>query len=132
MPAVIKLSKLFYERFGEQLANELVEVFNQVGATYRADLRDFNEMNFARFDATLRQGLAEFNLKFEQRLTALSARLDAVEARLDGKIDALDARLSARIDTLPTRAELEKGLREQTRLLFLAWATLMAAILFRG
>jgi hypothetical protein len=33
-----RLSKLFYERLGEQLANELVDWFNQVDATYRADL----------------------------------------------------------------------------------------------
>ena len=33
--------------------------FNAVDATYRADLREFNEVNFARFDAKLEQRLAE-------------------------------------------------------------------------
>jgi len=36
-----------------------VNWFNAVDATYRADLREFNEVNFARFDAKLEQRLAE-------------------------------------------------------------------------
>ena len=53
MPVTAKLSKLFYDRLGEQVANELVDWFNQVDATYRSDLRELNELNFARFDAKL-------------------------------------------------------------------------------
>jgi len=43
----------FYETFGDELANEFVEWFNTVDATYRADLRDLNELNSARLDAKL-------------------------------------------------------------------------------
>ncbi len=32
---------------------------NAVDATYRADLRELNELNFARFDAKLEQRLAQ-------------------------------------------------------------------------
>ena len=35
--------------------NELVEWFNAVDATYRADLRELNELNSQRFDAKLEQ-----------------------------------------------------------------------------
>ena len=45
-------------RFG-RIANELVEWFNAVDATYRAELREQNEMNFSRFDARLEQRMAE-------------------------------------------------------------------------
>ena len=65
MPVTAKLSKLFYERLGEQVANELVEWFNQVDATYRADLRELNELDFSRFDAKLEQRLAELSGKLE-------------------------------------------------------------------
>jgi hypothetical protein len=34
--------------------------FNAVDLTYRTDLRELNELNFARFDAKLEQRLAEF------------------------------------------------------------------------
>ena len=52
MPVTAKLSKRFYEVLGEDVANELVDWFNAVDLTYRADLRELNELeDFARFDA---------------------------------------------------------------------------------
>ena len=59
MPVTARLSKRFYDVFGEQIATELVDWFNAVDATYRADLRELNELNFARFDAKLEQRLAQ-------------------------------------------------------------------------
>ena len=59
MPVTAKLSKRFYDVLGEDVAGELVTWFNDVDATYRADLRGLNELNFARFDAKLEQRLAE-------------------------------------------------------------------------
>ena len=59
MPVTAKLSRKFYETFGDELANELVEWLNQVDAAYRSDLRDVNELNFARFDAKLDARLAD-------------------------------------------------------------------------
>jgi hypothetical protein len=59
-----------------------------VDATYRGELRDLNESNFARFDA-----------KLEQRLTTLRADLDTKWTErwtaLDGKIGELRADLRA-------------------------------------
>jgi len=52
-----------------------VEWFNAVDATYRADLRELNELNFARFDA-----------KVEQRLGALEVRLDAKIEQRTGEL----------------------------------------------
>lgn len=81
MPVTARLSRKFYERFGDDVTNELVEWFNAVDATYRAELREINELNFARFDAKLeqrigelraemRQGFAEFETKLTNRLFA--------------------------------------------------------------
>ena len=53
MPVTAKLSPKFYETFGDDLANEIVEWFNQVDLTYRTELRDLNDMNFARLEAKL-------------------------------------------------------------------------------
>jgi hypothetical protein len=39
--------------------HEMVNWFNQVDDTYRGQLRELNELNFARFDAKLEQRLAE-------------------------------------------------------------------------
>ena len=53
---------------GDDLTNELVEWFNQVDATYRSDLRELNELNFARFDAKLEQRAAELEAKLGERM----------------------------------------------------------------
>jgi hypothetical protein len=39
MPVTARLSKKFYDRFGEDIATELVDWFNKVDAIYRTDLR---------------------------------------------------------------------------------------------
>jgi hypothetical protein len=59
VPVTARLSKRFYDVFGEEIANELVNWFNQVDETYHADLRELNELNFARFDAKTEQRLAQ-------------------------------------------------------------------------
>ena len=61
------------------MANELVDWFNTVDLTYRTDLRQLNELNFARFDAKLEQRLAE--LRAEVR-TELRTGLHSLRADL--------------------------------------------------
>ena len=55
----LKLSRKFYERFGEDVTNELVDWFNNVDATYRSNLKELVELQYARFEARLEQRLAE-------------------------------------------------------------------------
>jgi len=55
-------------RFGDDVANELVDWFNMVDSTYRSDLRELNELNFARFDAKLEQRLAQLETRLTKRL----------------------------------------------------------------
>jgi DNA anti-recombination protein RmuC len=146
MPVTAKLSKLFYDRLGEQVANELVDWFNQVDATYRTDLRELNELNFARFDAKVEQRLAELYAKLDGKIdrvaaeldgkidrvaTRLDAKIDRVAAELNAKIDRVAAELTARMDAMVAdlHAVLERRLAEQTRWLFVAWASLLIPIM---
>ena len=82
MPVTAKLSKRFYEVLGEDVANELVDWFNAVDLTYRADLRELNELNFARFDAKLEQRLAELRAELRQDIAALRAELHGFRAEM--------------------------------------------------
>ena len=82
MPVTAKLSKAFYDRLGDDIANELVDWFNQVDATYRADLRELNEQNFQRFEARLEQRLAEFGAMVETRMAHLET---TVEQRINAQ-----------------------------------------------
>jgi hypothetical protein len=75
MPVTAVLSKKFYETFGEDVTNELVSWFNAVDATYRADLRELNELNFARFDAKLGERLTQLRAELRAELTQLRAEL---------------------------------------------------------
>lgn len=108
MPVTARLSKQFYDRLGEAVTNELVDWFNQVDAAYKFDLKEMNELNFARFDA-----------KLDQRVAELRVDLAKIEAKLDTRIDGVEGRL---------RLVIEKGLRDQTRFFFVAWATLLVTI----
>ena len=71
MPVTAKLSRKFYETFGDDITNELVDWFNKVDATYRTELRELNELNFGRFDA----------------------KLEALESRLEARMAAFEARI---------------------------------------
>ncbi len=106
MPVTAKLSKKFYDTLGEDIANELVDWFNQVDATYRSELRDLNELNFARFDAKLEQRIAEVRADIavlqgwvESQVDALNRKVDAQFGVLNGKVDAQFGVLNGKIDT---------------------------------
>ena len=107
MPVTARLSKRFYDVLGEDVANELVDWFNAVDLTYRADLRELNELNFARFDA-----------KLEQRLVEL-------RAELRGEIAELRAELRQEIAglRLEFRTELQQVRTELVRWMFGFWVT---------
>ena len=117
MPVTARLSLRFYEKLGEDVANELVEWFNSVDATYRADLRELNELNFARFDAKLEQRLAEFGadlrVDMERRFAQVDARFETLEARLI-------QRLEARIGDVK---------HEMLRWMLASWSTMMLVML---
>src|SRR5688572_9101934 len=79
VPVTARLSKRFYDVLGEDIANELVDWFNAVDLTYRSDLRELNELNFARFHAKLEQRLAEvearLRLQFRTELQQVRTEL---------------------------------------------------------
>lgn len=111
MPVTAKLSLRFYEKLGEDVAHELVEWFNQVDATYRSDLRELNELNFARFDAKLVQPTVELEAKLEQRIGGVGVGIAEVEAKLEQRIAGVEARLEQAVATL--RGEMRAGFAEQ-------------------
>src|SRR5215208_5043474 len=117
MPVTAKLSKLFYERFGEQVTNELVDWFNQVDSTYRNELRELNEANFARFDAKLEQRIAELRAEFQTGLAELRGELRSGLAELRGEFRAELAKLRGEL-----QSSMERAFRVQTAWFFVAWA----------
>ena len=82
MPVTAKLSRRFYETFGDDIANELVDWFNQVDMTYRGELREINDLNYLRFEAKLDQRVAQLDAKLEQRIAELRAEMAGQRADL--------------------------------------------------
>ena len=85
MPVTAKLSKRFCEALGEDVANELVDWFNAVDATYKADLLALIEVRAQRFSAELQQGLAEtkVELRVEMRAGFALLRTEMVDLRTE-------------------------------------------------
>ena len=110
MPVTARLSRKFYETFGDEIANELVDWFNVIDATYRADLRELNDLHYARFDARLEQRLAEFEARVETRFVELEARMDARFERLSSEFRTELERFRAefRTELAAQRADLIK------------------------
>ena len=86
MPVAVKFSKEFYDRFGHKLTDELVGYLNQIDSSYRSELRELNELNFARFDAKLEQRMAQLDAKLEQRTAELRAEFQTGLAALETKL----------------------------------------------
>ena len=82
MPFTAKLSRRFYDHFGDELTNEFVDLINGMDSTYRSDLREMNELNFARFDAKLEQRVAELRTEIVATRGELRAEMHALKADL--------------------------------------------------
>ncbi|MBA3258548.1 MAG: hypothetical protein H0T68_03655 [Gemmatimonadales bacterium] len=123
MPVTAKLSRKFYETFGDEITNELVDWFNQVDLTYRGDLRELNELNFARFDARLEQRCAEFDAKLERRLTEFEARFEHLEAQIDLKLERFRAEFEIKLERFRTEsdAKLDQLRAELIKWMFVFW-----------
>ena len=59
MPVTAKLSREFYDRFGDKVVDELVGLLNDMDATFRAELREINEQNFQRFETLLEKRISD-------------------------------------------------------------------------
>lgn len=106
MPVTAKLSRAFYEKFGDDVANDMVDWFNAVDLTYRTELRELNELNFARFDAKVGERLAELRSSIEATLRAeMDRRFGTSRAEVDGRFTTLQAQMDDRFATLHTEMD---------------------------
>jgi hypothetical protein len=77
MPVTARLSSRFYETFGDEIANDLVEWFNQVDATYREELQEQNDLNWGRVSA--RMGEMEARLRADMDVGLEKLRSDLLK-----------------------------------------------------
>ena len=84
---VAKLSREFYDRFGDKLTDELVNCLNSIEASYRAEIKDLFAAHFGRFEEKLERyaaetaaQLARFEKRFEHRLAETATDFARFEA----------------------------------------------------
>jgi hypothetical protein len=112
MPITARLSRRFYDKFGDEIVNELVEWLNQVDLAFRSELRQTNDANFARLDAKL----AEFRAEMRAEMAALRSEMRQEMAALRGDM----------------KAELHAMKAELMKWMFLFWAgTALAGLLLK-
>src|SRR5436190_14734855 len=85
VPVTAKLSRKFYERFGDAIATELVDWFNAVDETYRNQLKEINELNWERFKAHLDARIAELRAEMATLGSGLREELRSGLAEVRGE-----------------------------------------------
>ncbi len=108
---VAKLSRKFYEKFGDELTDELVNCLNTIEATYRLELRDLFEAHFGRFEAKLES-------RFEGRFAAIDLRFAAMDLRFE----AMERKLEQ------LRSEMHREIVTATRWNILMWIPITLAV----
>ena len=117
MPVTARFSRKFYEQLGDDIVTELVDWLNSVDATYRSDLRDLNDANFARFEAKLDQRVSALDVRF----SVLEGRMSTLEARMDARFAEFSDRITGQMAHLETRLmRWTLGLWTGTMLAFVA------------
>jgi hypothetical protein len=120
MPVTARLSKRFYDSFGDEIANDLVEWFNQVDATYRQELREHNDLNWGRVQARLTEMEIRLRSEWHEELSAFRADLNW--SRVDARMTEMETRLRSEFhqELIGLRSDLDVGL-ERLRSDLLKW-----------
>jgi hypothetical protein len=86
MPITARLSRKFYEKLGDEVAGELVDLLNTVDASYRTEYRELLDARLAQFAAELRGEMgvlrAELRAEMDKLRHELTVRLKSQEVRL--------------------------------------------------
>ncbi len=124
---VAKLSREFYDRFGDKVTDELVNCLNSIEASYRAEIKDLFAAHFGRFEEKLERRLAEttahlrrFEEKLGRRLAETAADLGRFEEKLERRLAETQAEL--RVEIHSVKADLIKWT-------FVFWAPVALAVI---
>lgn len=116
-----QLSRKLQEALGDEAATDLITWLQRMEAQ-RAELRELNEMNFARFDARLNEArheskadLADFRLVTQADIAGLreATQADIAELRQEMRAAFATQREATRADITGLREEMRAGFAGQ-------------------
>lgn len=123
MPVTAKLSRKFYDRFGDDIATEFVDWFNAVDLTYQTQLKEINELNWERFKTALQaEGAAiraELRGEFREGLAQVRIEMAKLAGDLRTEISKGDSAL---------RHEMERTRGDLLKWMFIYWCGSIIAL----
>jgi ABC-type phosphate transport system auxiliary subunit len=119
MPVAVRLSRNFYERFGDDATNELIALLNDVDFTHRTELKDAFAGSLAVFDAKLEQRLAEQMAEIDRRFVEMDAKFERRLAEMDAKFERRFA--SVDVEFAKIRGEIKNSQAVMIRWMFAFW-----------
>jgi hypothetical protein len=130
MPVTIKLSRKFYDKLGEDVANEFVNALNTVDTSYRSELRDIIGQQFVAFEAKQLQRLTEFRADIDQRFSTLRADFLTHRADMDQRLAGLDVKWTERWTALDAKLDrsMERLKSELLRWMFGFWISTLVGL----
>jgi ABC-type uncharacterized transport system auxiliary subunit len=88
VPVTAKLSRKFYEAFGDDVAGELVDWMNATDTALRLELHESSEAQARALRAEWQRDLAALELRLGERMNAFEARMTKQFAEVDVRIEA--------------------------------------------
>jgi hypothetical protein len=82
LPVTARLSRKFYEQFGDEIAGEFVDWFNAVDSTYQQQLREVNDLNWERFKAEMDSRFAQFRAETDTRFARFEVKISDMKSDL--------------------------------------------------
>jgi len=99
MPMTARLAQVLQERLGSEGAAEMITWFDETQRGARQELRELNELNFARFDARVGERMAVLEQKLGERVAGVEQRLTervaGVEQKLTERIAGVEEKVAA-------------------------------------
>jgi hypothetical protein len=83
MPIATRVSRKLHEVFGQEAAEAMVDWMQRVDSS-RSELRELNDLSFARFGSRL-----------NERIAQTEAKIEALDAKMDANIAVAARRLQA-------------------------------------
>ncbi len=132
MPVAAQLSRKLYETFGDEAAAEMVNWMDRVEAQ-RAELRELNELNFARIQDQFRRVGERFS-QVDERLRRVDAQFSNLRRGMDaafaGFRHEMDARFAQFEATIVGRleAKIEQRTADLMKWSFVFWVGAVAVV----
>lgn len=111
MPITVKLSRAFYDRLGDEVANELVTLLNAADESYRHEFRDLFAANFGQVRAEMAELRAELHGEMGALRMELRGEMQALRAELRGEMAELRGEMRGGMQAL--RGELKAELDQK-------------------